>query len=167
VYSTVDVLMGSSVQVHGAETALDDVLRAVKEVVPLTVTTMEPELHYRAGAIAKYGILDITFGLASGPPDLQRPGIGILRSLGLVDGVESSDSAGSADDFLRDLVSEAEAGELCLKVFLDTGDALPAGNTMRRLREGMPSGFWPHLFFVRDACLTSARSIWLAKHFYM
>jgi hypothetical protein len=63
-----DGLIAKVVQVFSAETALDDVLRVVREVVPIPVTTMEPEFRYRAGAIAKYGILDVTYGI--GPTSL-------------------------------------------------------------------------------------------------
>jgi hypothetical protein len=166
-YSTVGALIGTPVEVHSAETALDDVLRAARLAVPLTVTTMAPDLHYRAGAIAKYGILDVSFGIGSTPVDVPRPGLGALRSVGLVDGGESTDATEIVGDFLRDLTLECEAGKLYLKVFLRTEDSPSAVESMRRLRDDMPPGFWPHLFFVWDACLTSAPSIWLDKHFYL
>lgn len=169
-YATVDVLIGVPVQVRSAETALDDVLRVTKEVLPVSATTMGPELHYRAGAIAKYGILDVNFGIGPTSPDAPRPGIGILRSTGLVDGDEGADASALTDGFLDNLLQEAQAGQLYLKVFLETQDPqdrLPIQDTLRRLREGMPSGFWPHLFVIRDACLTNTPSIWLVKHLYL
>jgi hypothetical protein len=166
-YSTVDALAGISVQVHSAETAPDDVLGVVKRALSINVTTMAPDLDYREGAIAKYGILDLTFGIGSTSSEIPRPGLGILRPLGLVDGGEGADALEVSDDFLRDLTLESEAGHPYLKVFLETQDALPPRDSLRRLREGMPAGFWPHLFVVRDACLTNTPSIWLAKHFYM
>ena len=166
-YSTLDALTDTRVEVHSAETALDDVLRLVRETVPVTVTTMAPDIHFRAAAIAKYGILDVTFGIGSTPLEVSRPGLDVLRSVGLVDGQESTDATEIIGDFLSDLTLESEAGERYLKVFLEIEDSLPAGGSLRRLQDGMWPGFWPHLFLVRDACLTNAPSIWLAKHFYL
>jgi len=160
-----DALTGIVVEVQSAETALDDVLRVVGESIPITVTTKGPDLHYREGAIAKYGILDLTFGIGSTSLEIRRPGLGILRTLALVDG--GSESADITDDLLGDLISESEAGALYLKVFLETKARLPAADSLDRLRQGMPPGFWPHRFVVRDACLTGAPSIWMAKHFYI
>lgn len=165
VYSSMDALTGVTVEVQSTETALDDVLRVVGASIPITVTTKGPELYYREGAIAKYGILDVTFGVGSTPLEIRRPGLGILRSLALVDA--SSESTDFTDDFVSDLVSESEVGALYLKVFLETEAPLPVIDSLGRLRQGMPAGFWPHRFVVRDACLTSAPSIWLAKHFYL
>jgi hypothetical protein len=160
-----DALTGIAVDVQSAETALDDVLRVVKELIPITVTTKGPDLHYREGAIAKYGILDVTFGIGSTSLEIRRPGLGILRSLALVDG--GTESADVTDGFLGDLISESEAGTLYLKVFLETEARLSARDALDRLRQGMSPGFWPNRFVVKDACLTGAPSIWLAKHFYM
>jgi hypothetical protein len=146
---------------------LADVLRVVGETIPITVTTGDPGLPYRAGAIAKYGILDVTFGVRATPLEIRRPGLGILRSLALVDGEEGSDADDLIDGFLGDLTTESEARELYLKVFLRTEDSLPGIGALQRLRQGMAPGFWPHSFVVRDACLTNAPSIWLSKHFYL
>jgi len=166
-YSSVDALTGLSVRVQSAETALADVLRVVGETIPITVTTGDPGLPYRAGAIAKYGILDVAFKVRSTPLQIRRPGLGILRSLALADGEARSEASDVVGDFLSDLTTESEAGDLYLKVFLTTEDSLPKIDALRRLRQGMPPGFWPHRFVVRDACLTNASSIWLSKHFYM
>jgi len=63
------------------------------------VTRREPELHYRLGAIKKYGILDLTYGISSTALPVHRPGIAVLRDVHLVDGGEGdSDTFGSGQD---------------------------------------------------------------------
>jgi hypothetical protein len=167
VYVSLDHLVGKRVQVRSVETALDDILEAVKEYVPIDVTTMDPGLHHRVTAIAKYGILDVAYGIGSTALPEHRPGLAILRDLSLVDSNGDLDALETKRDFLHDLALESEAGQLYLKLFLETREKLQPEQASRQLRDGLPTGFWPHGFVVYDACLTNARSIWLAKHFYL
>jgi hypothetical protein len=167
VYSVLDGLIAKEVQVSSAEGALDDVLRAVTQLVPISVTTMGPDLVYRAGAAAKYGILDLTYGIGATPLPIHRPGLGALRALSLVEDVSDLDALETAETFLHDLVLETEAGGLYVKVFLQSEKPNPTPESILSMRLDMPPGFWPRRFVVADACLTNAPSIWLAKHFYL
>jgi len=166
-YTALDVLIGQRVTVRSAETAPDDVIDCLRGHYALEVTTREPDLRYRIGAILKYGLLDLTFGVASTDLQAARSGIGILRDVGW------ADSPADADVFdeegLFDLVRDAESGQFVLKVFLDSDGRLPFPREQRtiRLPEAVPPSFWPATFVVRDACLTNVRAIWLFKHFYL
>lgn len=166
VYTSLDQVVGKRARVASAESALDDVIAALAEHLPITVTTNGPDLRHLEGAIAKYGLLDLTYGIASTTLPIDRPGISLLRGVGLVEGSEPDpDGLFSADDFLNEMVLEAEGPDLYLKLFLQTEIETPA--EMMRFSGSLPAGFWPATFIVNDACLTNARSIWLMKHLYL
>ena len=57
----------------------------------------------------------------------------------------------------------------CAMLVAGTALALPvcASWIMRRLSEGLPGDFWPHSFLIEDACVTNAKSIWIAKYAYL
>lgn len=166
IYGTVDSVLNRSVRVSSYETAVDDVLAEARAGVPLTSAVHDEVESSDLVVIQKYGILDFTYRVTLAELGLSPAGLGVLRSLGLVDASDPNppdwDHA-----ILAELADEAEAGALYLKVFLRTVDELPPHAVLRRLEEGLPPQFWPHDFVVEDACVTNAKGVWLAKHVYL
>jgi hypothetical protein len=166
VYRPVDSVVAKSLRVTSSETAVNDVLTTVGAAVSLGPAVHEPEASSSPGSLAKHGLLDMTYRFTDVSRSLPPAGLGVLRSLGLVD---SSDMSPPDWDhhFLAEFANDAEAGTLYLKVFLRTPERVPPRESLRRLRRGLPDDFWPHDFLIEDACVTNARSIWIAKHVYL
>jgi hypothetical protein len=171
VYSTLDQVLTRSVRIASYETIFDDVFQGIAAVTSMPPTTGYQEEETSFGALLKYGLLELTFGLTRAPYELKPARIGTLRSLDLVDGRSGEQSPDWDDPFLTEFASEAEAGDLYLKVFLRSPhiavERESVHELMRRMEEGLPGDFWPHSFLITDACVTNAKSIWMAKHVYM
>jgi hypothetical protein len=152
--------------VTSSETAVNDVLTTVGAAVSLGAAVHEPEASSSPGSLAKHGLLDMTYRFTDVSRSLPPAGLGVLRSLGLVD---SSDMSPPDWDhhFLAEFANDAEAGTLYLKVLLRTPERVPPRESLHRLRQGLPDNFWPHDFLIEDACVTNVRSIWIAKHVYL
>ena len=159
-------MIGKRVRVVSAESAHGDVIAGLAEHLARSVTTRKPPLHYLVGAIAKYGILDLTYGTTSPSEQIPRPGIGILRQMSLRDDASAGQETLGDELFLEDMVRECEGPQLYLKLFMHV-DPSPSAPRASALSHRLPPDFWPATFVVDDACLTNARSIWLMKHFYL
>jgi hypothetical protein len=166
VYSTVDSVVATSITVDSVDTVFDDVLRAVRAAASIVSAVQETEASSSHGSLKKHGILDLTFRVTAASQAWPVAGIGVLRSLGLVDFTDMSPPDWD-HHFLAEFTNDAEACALYLKVFLRTPERIPVRESVRRLRDGLPSDFWPHNFVVEDACLTNVKSIWIAKHVYV
>src|SRR5262245_5552921 len=116
IYTPLDHLVGRKVRVAGAASAKDEVIAALADLPARAVATEVPNLERLSGAIAKYGILDLTYSLSSTSLPMQRPGLAILQAMGLRDGDE--EEAAMGHDFLADMASECEGPQITLKVFL-------------------------------------------------
>jgi hypothetical protein len=170
-YSTLDQVLKRSVRIASCETAFDDVFQGISAVTPLPAATGFQEEETAFGALVKYGLLDLTLGLTASPYALKPARLGTLRSVGLVDGYSGEQSPDWDDPFLTELASDAEAGDMYLKVLLQSPhiavERETAQEIMHRVENGLPGNFWPHSFVIEDACVTNAKSIWMAKHLYM
>jgi hypothetical protein len=154
--------------------AVEDAVRsALGPDLPEGCRLLGPEPHYREGAVAKYGVLDLRFSAGEGLfGEDARTGVPLLRELGFLPGGGEGPSHRVCDDplcleTLRDDISE---GRTFLLMFLEGGRpgeggrvAGPDGKASLRV----PEGYLPHPFLVADACVTNASGVWLWKHFYL
>lgn len=163
---TVDAVVGKSVRVTSSETVADDILRAVGPAVSFTSAIFEPDESSIDGTLEKYGFLEVTYRVMPGSRTLPRAGLGVLREVGLVDPSDPNPPDGD-HGILSEIADDAERGIFYLKVFARTPEDVEPFEGVRRVTEGLPSNFWPHDFLLEDACVTNARSIWLAKRVYL
>src|SRR5262249_12010446 len=129
-----------------------------------------PEPRIREEAVAKYGILDLSF---TAPGDMLAGkvsnGVPVLRELGYLPGSAEGPQSRVYDDqtgleVLKEYLAE---GRTWLRLFLEGGkpgnELEPDGAFSIRV----PAGYLPRQFRVVDACVTNARCVWLWKHFYL
>lgn len=135
-------------------------------------------------ALAKYGIIDAVLDAPLALLDDARTlvGIPVLRAVGrasrrgeplpgdekeLDDDEKALMDALDEMDCITDLAADLDRRECLLKVFLTSTP--PGHEPMQRVarRPALRAGFFPRDFVVADACVTNARSIWLAKHLYL
>lgn len=166
VYQTVDSVLGKSLCVTSSAAVFDEVLAELSRAVAFESARPEGDVASTLGPLEKYGYLDLTYQVTMAPPTLPPASLGVLRSLGLVDASDPN-PADWDHSILADLADDAEAGALYLKVFLQTVDSVSPGEGVRRAYHGLPRDFWPHAFLIEDACVTSVKDIWLAKHVYL
>ncbi len=118
---------------------------------------------------ANYGILDLEYSIDNIGCSVDRPGLGVLRDLALVDSPPDEDGIRESDlipDLLDKLATQVELGAMHLKIFLEAPEM--------RARGGIPSRDWrrpkitlPQQLLVVDACITNAPGVWRAKHLYL
>jgi hypothetical protein len=167
-YRPLDHLVGRSVEVHDLDEIEENVHLALGPDLPEGCRLVGPELHFREGAVAKYGILDLRF---SAPGELLtegdvRTGVALLRELGFLPGGETGPQQRVCDDplCLEMIQEELAKGQVYLQLFLEGGRP-SAGLPYFPLR--VPDGYLPRAFRIADACVTNAELVWLWKHFYL
>lgn len=127
------------------------------------------------GQIHKHGLLDLVFEVQE-PMELQKPEnpLQFLKDMGLlISGKDLSEDKMEGDEFgvLEDLFLDLQEAHQYLKVMLrEVNPPAPVG--IDRAKQWIssnknPSGTFPRLFEVTDACLTNLNGIWFSKHFYL
>jgi hypothetical protein len=82
-YRSLDDLIGREVIITHVTTVEDPVRRALGAALPSACSLIGPEVHYRQGAVAKYGLLDLQFAAPRHLlGDESRSGVSLLRELG-------------------------------------------------------------------------------------
>jgi hypothetical protein len=165
-YRPLGQLVGRTVLVRDLDAIEEAVRVGLGDEFPVACRLDGPELVYRHGAVAKYGILDLRFSVLTDLLVGAASGVPLLRELGFLPG-ESEQPLPVCDDpvCLEMLAEEVAAGHVFVNLFLEGGrpEAAPGGS--ERLR--VPEGYLPRSFRVVDACVTNAASVWLWKHFYL
>jgi len=165
-YQPLPDLIGAHVQIQSTASAVEELVALARRFIDFEVKSQRDNL---SAMFAKYGILDLEYGIDNISCSLDRPGLGVLRELGLVDSPPDEDGLRDSDlmpDLLEDLATQVDLGTIYLKVFLQAAEV--------RARGGIPSQrwtrseiTWPQQLLVVDACITNASRVWLAKHFYL
>ena len=159
-YRTIDRAVGLRVHVRSEASIASCVLDALEPWVPKEVEAT-PKCTPNLGAVAKYALLDLEFPVRSTiAKDLPRLSIGALREMEVL---EKSSSEG-----LEVLWEEVTSGDYVFKLMLDAAnDERSIEQRLRDTTRGLPKGYFPRDFEVRDACITNGPCLWLAKHFYL
>jgi hypothetical protein len=163
-YQTLERVVGQRVLVGSEASVVTDVLDALDRFLP---ARLEPLHTPSAGlpTVAKYALLDLELSLPPGTArDLPRLSLQALRDLEVV--VPASPGE---DGVCLDMLSEeVSSGSLVLKLMLDAvHDDRSVGQRLHHVVKGLPRGYLPRMFCVRDACITNAPMLWLGKHFYL
>ncbi|SRR5579884_3310892 len=165
-YRSLPHLIGRAVELRNLGHVEEAVRAALGPDLPAGYHLAGPELRFREGAVAKYGILDLEF---SAPPEALAgemcSGVTLLRELGFLPGGGVGPSHRVCDDptCLEMLHDDLEGGRVWLLLSLEGGRPGPVVQVPPRV----PAGYLPQPFRVADACLTNARGVWLWKHFYL
>jgi hypothetical protein len=165
-YRPLGRLVGRVVEVHDLDRIEDAVRLDLGPDLPRGCRLAGPEPRFREGAVAKYGILDLSF---TAPADMLAghvsSGVPLLRELGFLPGGETGPQARVWDDptCLEMLDGYLAEDRTWLLVFLEGGRP-DRGSGDAPLR--VPAGYLPRGFRVADACVTNAQGVWLWKHFY-
>jgi hypothetical protein len=172
-YRPLGHLVGRVVEVTHLDRVEDTVRLVLAPDLPDGCRLAGPELCYREGAVAKYGILDLRF---TAPGDMLAgevlSGVPLLRELGYLPGGEVGPQNRVCDDptCLEMLKEDLDEGRVWLLLFLEGGrpgdDARVEGADGHVLFR-VPDGYLPRPFKVIDACVTNASGVWLWKHFYL
>lgn len=157
-------------------------LREMSSVLPVEFT-LQSEMNWMAGLMAKYGALDLTF-MASAPVLDAGDAVSwdVLRNLGL------SDNPGSLGEEFEWVERHLREDQCFLRIFLSY--CLPSEAMWLRdeqakieIARGVPPEEassaaldylttniherFPLTFTIDDACLTNSPSIWVNAHFYL
>jgi hypothetical protein len=170
-YRPLASLVGSKLMVTSFD-AVEGLLRALVAEHGLRPAEFEPN-NFRA-AIAKYELIDVSFE-APAPAldhgDTQR-GLASLEELGFLDAPEGE--TGEAMNFdgtcIKMLADDVDRGACYVKLLLraETERDRRKPAVLRQMRElKVPDDYFPRPFVVRDACVTNAGCVWLAKHIWL
>ena len=173
-YRSLGHLLGRVVEVSDLDQIEDAIRLSLGTDLPDDCRLSGPELRFREGAVAKYGILDLRFTV---PGDLLAgdvlSGVSLLRELGYLPEEPAGPQHPVCDDpawCLEMLQDDLDKGLTWLRLFLEGGRPGegawvngPGGQVSLRV----PEGYLPRAFRVTDACVTNASGVWLWKHFYL
>jgi len=180
-YRALAGLIGRGVAVTSVDSAPLEVAVQLQDRLPSGARFKGPEAKYIRIAVAKYGILDLTFlvdSLLWSADD--APGIPLLENLGfVVRDPATSDGPGLLDDndptCLEQLQEDINHEDAFVKLFLEER---PNRTLKERLTSSTQLGaalsggldvldnYFPRTFEVVDACLTNSAFVWFHKHFY-
>jgi hypothetical protein len=174
-YRDLPGLTGSSVLIKSADKVEADIKAALSHELQFETHLIGPEQKYISGAMAKYGLLDLTF---SAPGSLQRgeyeSGIHLLKRLGFLPEGEQAEALselshvlGEKEDdptCLLELYEDISLDQTLLRLFLES-DRIPGMGP--HIPGKLPDDYLPRIFKVTDACVTNAEFVWFHKHFYL
>ncbi len=170
-YREVTELIGTILCLTNPKDAPYDIIEVITPHIKCTPRFHRPELHYRQGAVAKYGLLDLEYRLT--PDELTtnyRCGISLLKELGLIahndrDELLDEDEKADAFEFFKMSCEELDLQQVFFKLFLTTPKEWEY--TIQSNDEEISRTYWPREFTIKDACVTNLPSVWFARHFYM
>jgi hypothetical protein len=166
-YRPLEHLVGRTVLVRDLDAVEEAVRASLGPEFPAACRLDGPELVYRHGAVAKYGILDLRFSAPDGLLVDAASGVPLLRELGFLPTAGAEQPLPVCDDpvCLEMLAEEIAVGRVFLNLFLEGGR--PASTPAELVQLRIPEGYLPRSFRVVDACVTNAASVWLWKRFYL
>ncbi|MBE9229693.1 hypothetical protein IQ264_30275 [Phormidium sp. LEGE 05292] len=179
-YLSLSELFGRQVMIHSVDTVEDNIRHALGDIVPEGCRLLtEPQLM--KGMLAKYDFLDLTFSV---PAYLLQShyesGISLLKALYFIrdpsqedidelEYKELSEFLGDDPTFLAELAEDVSKNMTVCRMILNSSHPREWDKNNRRMAmtASLPSGYFPQIFVIGDACITNALSVWLHKHFYL
>ena len=167
-YRTLRELIGRRVLVNSLESLETDIHQTLAATVVSDCELVKPERKYLERAIAKYGILDLTFHAPQSLIETDyETGIALLKALHFVTHKANSEKTDEIVKQFEDLGLSALEENLAeqkslvrlymqAEAFVRNSDNLLA----------IPPSFFPRDFMIEDACATNGDSVWLNRHFY-
>lgn len=183
-YETLSGAIGRDMTLTSTDSAPQEIVEALAAVIPEGLTYFGPDAESRTAAVGKYGLLDLSYTVDVEQLEWEsRGGRGLLEErryvLNATD-LQELDAERTAEDeefdrefyvdSLERVVEDARKNKNFVKLFLRSSEAegrLERKRSLRFVKEGLPSDWWPLEFQVTDACVTNADSAWFFKHFYL
>ncbi len=168
-YRGLPELIGKIVKINAPTTVEADVLTASGDWLPEQTRLIGPPEKYIERAMAKYGILDLTFSGQDTLLETQfESGIPLLKKLNFVIGPERAKEMAvemETDDptCLTELAEEIEQKQTVIRIFLQAEQI--QGKGPHCLGHLQPD-YLPRDFTIADACVTNSGFVWFHKHFY-
>lgn len=184
-YRALDGLIGRQVVISSAASVPAEVAHQLRSDLPPGLHFQGPEPNYVTLALAKYGILDLSFTIEEfhwGSAD--SPGVPLLEEFGFVLREPTpSESPTLFDDkdptCLEQLQDDINENKTVVKLFLEERPkrdlkasflAMASSGKMESVSAGGVDSldhYFPKMFEVVDACLTNADFIWFHRYFYL
>ncbi|WP_442511715.1 hypothetical protein SH528x_003427 [Novipirellula sp. SH528] len=171
-YATLHQFIGRRFTVSTHESLREDLSRLGSELA-VDATLLHEDVRNLYLQIAKYGILDLRFGVAHDTFDCDfQSGKGIIRELGF--GPDSASEWAEVfpefEGMMPDIASDMHDNKWFLMIHANisgnvaTGrglvESIQASNDLTRLP-------LPSEFDIVDACVTNTTHAWFSKHFYL
>jgi hypothetical protein len=174
-YRELTSLLGRKVVIQALDTVESDIRSALSDTPVSDGALASPERKYIEGAMAKYGILDLTFVSPSYQLDEDfQDGLGMLKRFGFLPRGKQAEELAKFDDALggnstdptclRELDEDINQNEVVIRLFLE---GRKIGSLGPHILGKLPLDYLPQEFTIKDACMTNAGFIWFHKHFYM
>lgn len=168
-YSELRSLIGLEIEIESMDSAGESLRRLLLDLnQPVaSLLTEHPDVPFR-----KYGILDIDFEVQSSDIPGGRKSVRFLKEMGFLPDRADVDDGVFPDagiGFLEEMLEQAKAGKLILKLFLRSKGTYQ-GAKDRPVEEWLNMDLRQHFpcnFEIVDACITNCDLIWLNKHFYL
>lgn len=171
-YATLHPFIGRRFTIATHETLRDDVAKLGAEL-SADATLMYDNFTNAYLQIAKYGILDLEFGVTPNAFDCDfQSGQNILRELGFGPDAASEwrEAFPEFEGFISEIAAELVEDKWFLKIYakiagnaatgLDLVKSIRASNDLAKLP-------LPAEFVIVDACVTNTTYAWFSKHFYL
>ena len=171
-YRTMDQLVGRTITLHSLRTVLADMQLRVDEFCPGSIFK-GPDQPFREGALAKYGLMDLSYDAPSEMAAAEpHRGLSLLKELGLVehfdDAVTRPFDKDGERQYFAGLLDELDRNQTILRLFLKEHRESVVTPAERQQWLDQPSSMqFPKTMEIVDACITNLDSVWLTKHFYM
>jgi hypothetical protein len=172
-YRSLQRLIGRTVEVENIDSIEEAVHLALGPDFPAESRLVGPELHFREGAIAKYGILDLRFTASAAMlTDEVSTGVPLLRQLNYLPDGQAENTCWIDHDptCLEMLQEDICSGQTWLRLFLEggrPGDEARVKDSDGHVSFRVPDSYLPRPFRIVDSCVTNAAGVWLWKHFYL
>lgn len=182
-YLPLELLWNYPLIIHSIATIEQDLRQELGDIVPAKCQLLTtPEMMIRM--LEKYQFLDLTIQVPA-PLLLQsnyETGISLLRQLfpQNQDNVEANleeadelENLNFSRTFLEMLVEDLDTDSTFCRMRIESRSRQTFAERFeaQRQNQGMipklPDSFFPHLFLIRDACLTNAKGVWFYKYFYL
>jgi hypothetical protein len=182
-YLPLELLWNYPLTIHSIATIEQNIRQELGDIVPAECHLLTtPEIM--VGTVEKYQFLDLTIQVPA-PLLLQssyESGISLLRQLfpQNQDDVEANleeddelENLNFSRTFLEMLVEDLDTGSTFCRMRIESRSPRTFAEQFeaQRQNEGiipkLPDDFFPHLFLIRDACLTNAQGVWFYKYFYL
>lgn len=179
-YLSLSELFGREIVIHSVETVEDNIRRALGDIVPEGCRLLT-EPQSMKGMLAKYDFLDLTFSV---PAYLLQShyesGISLLKALHFIidpseediDELKYKEVSGFLEDdptCLTELAEDVSKNMTVCRMILNRSNPREwnKNNRMMEMIASLPSGYFPQIFVIRDACITNSEFVWFHKHFYL
>ncbi len=171
-YATLHHLIGRRFTVSAYELLREDLTRLGSDL-GISATLLHEDVRNLYLQIAKYGILDLRFGVARDTFDCNfQSGKGVIRELGFGpdSAAEWAEVCPEFEGLMPDLAAEMHENKWFLLIYANIVGNVATGRDLVesiRTSNDLAKLPLPAAFDIVDACVTNTEYAWFSKHFYL